>query len=68
MILVIYGIAKYCLRLSQKNAWESERNTRGKIMQVIMLANDKNVFLMKLWMFLLIYGIANQLVAEINRC
>ena len=44
MILVIYGIAKYCLRLSQKNAWESERNTRGKIMQVITLVNDKNVF------------------------
>ena len=44
MILVIYGIAKYCLRLSQKNARESERNTRGKITQVIMLVNDKNVF------------------------
>jgi hypothetical protein len=47
MILVIYVIAKYCsqnVRLSQKNAQESEMNARVKIMQVITLVNDKNVF------------------------
>ena len=44
MILVIYGIEKYCSRLSQKNARESEMNAQGKITQVITLVNDKNVF------------------------
>jgi hypothetical protein len=48
MILVIYGIAKYCLRLSQKNARQSEMNARGKITLVITLVNDKKIFLMKL--------------------
>jgi hypothetical protein len=40
MILVIYGITKYCSWLSQKNARESEMNARGKITQVITLVND----------------------------
>ena len=31
-------------RLSQKNAWESEKNARGKITQVVTLVNDKKVF------------------------
>jgi hypothetical protein len=44
MILVIYGIAKYCSQLSQKNARVSEMNARGKMMQVITLVGDKNVF------------------------
>jgi hypothetical protein len=44
IILVIYGIAKYCLRLSQKNARQSEMNAQGKITLVITLVNDKNVF------------------------
>jgi hypothetical protein len=47
MILVIYVIAKYCsrnVRLSQKNARESEMNARGEITQVITLVNDKNAF------------------------
>ena len=44
-------------RLSQKNAWESEKNALGKIMQVITLVNGKNV-LTKVRMFLVIYGIA----------
>ena len=44
MILVIYGIEKYCsqnVRLSQKNARDSEMNAQVKITQVVTLVNDK---------------------------